>query len=135
MDEALVKMLGFAHTNDASRLLSAEERDALWYAQTEAAELGSKLRTGGRGGLPPSFVLHVFRRDKYVCKKCGQPGSDDNGGLTVHHKAGARNLVGELVQSRAKRNKNHPHNLAVVCHSCHDATHDEDREEGREDER
>lgn len=106
--------------------LSGEERFALRTLRNEAHEAGSKLASGGRGGLPPSLVLGVMRRDKYTCKRCGELGTSDNGGITVHHIGG----IDESVWASKKGHKNEPNNLVTLCTKCHDAIHAQARAEG-----
>jgi len=106
--------------------LSAEERKALRKLRNEAHAAGSTLATGGRGGLHPSLVLGVMRRDKYQCKECGEVGAKDNGGLTIHHLGG----ILESVWASKKGHKNEPANLQSLCSSCHDKLHNEAREAG-----
>lgn len=125
-DRAINAVRAFVRKPDKGSL-SDEERLSLGKIQLEADQRSSKLRSNGRGGLPPSLVLHVMRRDVYRCKKCGQEGSDANGGLTVHHKAGAPTLVGRALIAKAS-DRHDPHGLATICHKCHDDVHDADRE-------
>ena len=114
--------------------MSEEERAALYYIQTEASVARSALRSNGRGGLPPSLVLHVLRRDEYRCKACGRTGDEQNGGLTVHHKGGAKNLVSDEFRERAERlGRNHPSQLTAICHQCHNRVHDLDRAVGKDE--
>lgn len=108
---------------DGKPPLAAEERGALRALQREATARGAKLRNGGRGGLPPSLVLHVMRRDGYRCKVCGDPGAQP---VEVHHKGG-------VVESRWLSRMGHrsiPENLVTVCGPCHDRVHGRAREEG-----
>jgi 5-methylcytosine-specific restriction endonuclease McrA len=105
--------------------LSAEERLALRRIRVESRRAHAKLKSAGRGGLPPSLVLHVFRRDKWRCKRCGTNGPD-KGGLTLHH-------VGGIVESEwlsKKGHKNEPNNIVTLCNACHDTMHEEARKEG-----
>ena len=103
--------------------LSKEEAKALQTMRREAKEAGSTLATGGKGGLPPSLVLKVMRRDKYACKVCGT-----QKGLGVHHKGGV--VASEWL--RKKGHKNHPNNLVTICVDCHDNVHDKARAEGQD---
>ena len=99
--------------------LSQNEEKALAKIQAEAKENGATLATGGKGGLPPSLVLGVFRRDEWKCKKCqGQKM------LSVHHKGGTPNLVSRALRSN-KGHSNDPSNIVVVCAECHDDAHEE----------
>jgi hypothetical protein len=107
--------------------LKPGERKALWKLRQEAKDLGSQLTSGGKGGLPPSLVLGVMRRDKYRCKTCGELGDvEENGGIGIHHKGG-------IVASKwlsSKGHSNDPNNLVTICGRCHDKEHEEAREEG-----
>jgi 5-methylcytosine-specific restriction endonuclease McrA len=87
----------------------------------EAKAAGSKLESGGKGGLPPSLVLHVMRRDGYRCARCG---SQD--GVSVHHKGGIVNSAWAAKVGHS----NDPGNIVTICHKCHDKVHDEARAEG-----
>jgi len=108
------------------KVLSVEERRSLQLLRREAALLGSKLSSGGKGGLSPSLVLGVLRRDKYTCKVCGELGSEDNGGVGLHHKGG----VVESKWLSKKGHENTPNNLVTICTRCHDRVHNKAREEG-----
>lgn len=105
--------------------LNAQERRALQKIRLEAKAKAASLTTNGKGGLPPSLVLHVFRRDEWRCKRCGCDGNG-RGGLTMHHKAG-------VVASRwldEKGHANDPNNLVTLCKSCHDAVHEDAKARG-----
>ena len=106
--------------------LSREERLALHRLRLEARAAGSQLKSAGRGGLSPSLVRAVFRRDEYTCKVCGRKGSAANGGLTMHHKGG----VIESAWLARKGHKNEPNNLVSICDDCHNKLHEEARAEG-----
>jgi len=101
--------------------LNAEERKALAKLKFEAKKRGATLHNGGEGGLPPSLVWHILRRDKFECKACGT-----NKDLTLHHKGG---IVGSKWLSK-QGHKTTPENLVVLCNSCHSKMHEEAREEG-----
>lgn len=111
--------------------LNPNERAALRAIRREAHRAGSYLSSGGKGGLPPSLVLGVLRRDHFKCKVCGELGDKEaNGGVGVHHKGG-------IPESRWLRNKGHsndPNNIVSICAHCHDNVHEKAREEGLEDE-
>lgn len=108
------------------RPLSAEERGALRRLRQEAFNNGARLRTGGRGGLSPSLVLAVMRRDGYQCKVHGDRGEGECGGLELHHKGG----VVESEWLSKKGHKNEPNNLVTVCHQAHDEIHGRARAAG-----
>ncbi len=106
--------------------LNGEERNALEKLRRGARQEGSFLSSGGKGGLPPSLVLHCMRRDKYRCKTCGELGNQDNGGIGVHHKGG-------IVESKWLSKQGHsntPANIVSICASCHDKEHQKAKAEG-----
>lgn len=106
---------------DGKRELHPDEQRALDKLRREAKQRGATLHSDGEGGLPPSLALGVFRRDKFRCKRCG--GKQD---LSLHHKGG-------IPASKWLVNKGHsndPNNLVVICNHCHDAIHQEARDEG-----
>lgn len=101
--------------------LSGEEKRALSILRKEAKRSKATLASGGKGGLPPSLVLGVMRRDQYKCKLCGCSDS-----LSMHHKGG-------IVESNWLSNKGHlnqPNNLVTICVACHDRIHQKARREG-----
>lgn len=103
------------------KTLNAEEKKALSNLRKEAKKKRATLASGGKGGLPPSLVLGVMRRDGYTCKLCG--GIKD---LSMHHKGG-------IVESNWLSNKGHlnqPNNLVTICVSCHDRIHKKAKREG-----
>lgn len=101
--------------------LHPHEQTALEKLQAEAEKRGVTLQNDGKGGLPPSLVLGVFRRDKFRCKRCGTKKM-----LTLHHKGG---IVESDWLSR-KGHTNDPNNIVVLCAECHDEMHNEARDEG-----
>lgn len=106
--------------------LSREERHALHSLRQDAAKKGMKLASAGRGGLPPSLVYKVMKRDGFRCKIHGDLGEGDFGGITVHH-------VGGILESdwlAKKGHKNIPSDLVTVCSKGHDAIHQKARAEG-----
>lgn len=103
------------------RGLNDQEQAALQKLQKLAKKAGATLANDGKGGLPPSLVLHVMRRDEFRCHRCGK--SQD---LIVHHKGG-------IVRSKKLSDmghKNVPQNIVTVCESCEDAQHEQAREDG-----
>jgi len=103
--------------------LPAPEAKALEKLRDEAAAKGATLATGGKGGLPPSLVLGVMRRDEYRCHRCGQ-----NKDLSLHHKGG-------IVASKWLSKKGHRldfNNITTLCTKCHDAIHQQARAEGED---
>jgi 5-methylcytosine-specific restriction endonuclease McrA len=113
--------------NDLPAKDTPEDKAALATIQREAKKWGSELASGGKGGLPSTLVLRVFRRDKYRCKTCGQRGNiAQNGGLSVHHKGG-------IVESEWLSNKGHANeenNLVSICVDCHDKEHEKAKKGG-----
>lgn len=101
------------------------EARALETLQNEAAALGATLRTGGRGGIPPSLVLGVLRRDGYECK-IKRKSCTGNQDLTVHHKGGIA-ASAWLINKGKRRDFN---NIVTSCHTCHDTVHEQARADG-----
>ena len=98
--------------------LSMQEQKNLATLRTEAKKAGSFLATGGKGGLSPTLVLQVMKRDRFLCKACGRKGTEDNG-ITVHH-------AGGVISSQAASNAGHeskPSNVVTLCENCHDKIH------------
>jgi hypothetical protein len=93
--------------------------------QREARRNGVTLTSGGKGGLPPSLVLGVFRRDKWRCKIHGDRGEGKRGGLGVHHKGGLENPTSKWLKK--KGHVNDPNNLVTLCNQAHDEIHERDR--------
>lgn len=106
--------------------LNAEERRSLETIRKLAKREGSFLTSGGKGGLPPSLVLGVLRRDKFRCKTCGEVGTQENGGLGVHHKGG----IASSKWLSKKGHSNDPNNIVSICMHCHDKEHQKARREG-----
>lgn len=117
--------------------LAPDEANALKKLQGLAKQQGCLLTSGGKGGLPPSLVLHVFKRDadedgNFRCKVCGETGTDENGGLGVHHKyqhitAPKERRKGVLANKQGRRND--PSQMIVICARDHDKVHQRDRAE------
>lgn len=107
------------------RQLSGEERRALTILRQEARKARAILASDGEGGLPPSLVLYVMRRDGYRCKLHGDRGEGENGGLEVHHKGGVENPTSRWLKKAGHLNL--PDNLVTLCHRAHDEVHDRDR--------
>ena len=125
MSDAVVKLAKNRKPPDKGEepKLSENEAKALAKIQAEAKENGATLATGGKGGLPPSLVLGVFRRDEWKCKKC-----QGKKMLSVHHKGGTPNLVSRALRSN-KGHSNDPSNIVTVCEECHDDAHEEQNDE------
>lgn len=118
--------------------LAPDEANALKKMRREADAVGSFLTSDGKGGLDPSLVLGVMRRDGFKCKVCGEYGDEEqNGGIGVHHKnqhitAPVEKRKG--MQANKEGRRNDPNQLTTICESCHDRVHERDREEyGGED--
>jgi 5-methylcytosine-specific restriction endonuclease McrA len=104
--------------------LPPQEADALRKIRLEAKQNGATLESDGEGGLPPSLVLGIMRRDgPFRCKRCG--GKEN---LSIHHKAHLENPSPKLKQRASRRDRNDPSMLICICGSCHDRLHSEDRE-------
>lgn len=118
---------------DGGSRWNAQERRALRTLRREARAAGATLASNGEGGIAPSRVLGVMRRDGFACKVCGR-----NQNLGLHHKsehledpkAKARSLL-----LRRQGRVDDPSNLTTICESkagyegCHDRVHRKDREE------
>jgi len=102
--------------------LHPDEKRALARMQAEAKKNGATLASEGKGGLPPSLALGVFRRDGWVCKKCG--GREN---LSLHHKGHLENPGFKWLKNKGKSND--PNNIVTICEGCHDAIHEEDRDD------
>ena len=103
------------------RGLEANEQRALELLRKGAEKASATLANDGKGGLPPSLVLHVMRRDHYTCKRCG---TREN--LIVHHKGGI--VRSERLSEMGHRNV--PQNIVTVCEKCEDAQHEQARRDG-----
>lgn len=128
MGEALKKVQQHAQKQGKhkARKLPAEERHALLKIQQGARKAGAVLKSSGEGGLPPSLVLGVMRRDQFTCKVHGDKGEGEYSGLTVHHKGG-------IVESKwlsTKGHSNDPNNIVTLCDKAHNAIHVKAKKEG-----
>ena len=132
MGEALAKMMKYEKREQGrqpkrpDKQWNAQERMALQKLRSEAKQSGASLTSNGKGGLPPSFVLSVMRRDNYTCKVCGDTGEGEHGGLTVHHKGG-------IVESEWLSNKGHrldKNNVVTLCDEAHNRIHQQAKAEG-----
>lgn len=119
-------LVRYAATRDrpAEPALSPQEARALDVLRAEAAAHGVTLKTNGVGGLPPSLVLGVMRRDGYRCHRCGRTDHP----LDVHHKGDLMHPASRWLAAHGKANT--LPNLVTVCAQCHDAIHAEDRAKG-----
>jgi 5-methylcytosine-specific restriction endonuclease McrA len=132
MSEAAAKYMQNQHRKakkpSSGPPLNASERAALRKLREEARLNGVTLSNGGKGGLPPSLVLGVMRRDEWTCKVHGDRGEGENGGLQVHHKGGLENPNSAWLKAKGKSND--PNNIVTLCARAHDEVHDRDRAEG-----
>ena len=92
------------------------EGRALERLRAEAAAAGATLAKEGKGGLPSSTALGVFRRDEYRCKKCG--GREM---LELHHKGDLKHPP-SLRLARMSVGLD-PKTICCVCEKCHDRIH------------
>jgi hypothetical protein len=92
------------------------EGRALDRLRAEAATVGATLAKEGKGGLPSSIALGVFRRDEYRCKKCG--GREM---LELHHKGDLKHPP-SLRLARMSVGLD-PKTICCVCEKCHDRIH------------
>jgi hypothetical protein len=125
MSDALAKVMRDKRREEPKQQLPAQEQAALDKMRTEAEENGATLASNGEGGLPPSLVLGVFRRDKWQCKGCG--GSEM---LSLHHKGHLEHPNSAWLKAKGKSND--PNNLVTLCDECHDRVHQRDRAEDGE---
>lgn len=108
---------------EGAKPLHPDENKALKKLQREAKAAGATLATEGKGGLNPSLVLGIMRRDEFRCKKCGK---QEN--LSVHHKGHLENPTSKWLAKKGKSND--PNAISTICASCHDDIHEEDRDKG-----
>lgn len=99
------------------------EARALERLRAEAAAAGATLAKQGKGGLPTSTALGVFRRDRYQCKKCS--GREM---LELHHKADLKHPP-SLRLARMSVGLD-PKTIVTVCERCHDRIHSADEAQG-----
>ncbi len=95
------------------------EARALDRLRSEAAAAGATLAKAGKGGLPASTALGVFRRDEFRCKRCGEREA-----LELHHKGDLKHPP-SLRLARMSVGLD-PKTITVVCARCHDAIHQAD---------
>ena len=106
----------FAATIPRPAPVDGGEARALDRLRAEAAAAGATLAKEGKGGLPASTALGVFRRDEYRCKKCG-----GREALELHHKGDLKHPP-SLRLARMSVGLD-PKTIVVVCARCHDAIH------------
>lgn len=103
--------------------LALDERRAMLHLRQEAKAAGATLHSNGVGGLAPSLILGIARRDEFKCRMC-----ESRQDLDFHHKAG---IVNSPRMDRMGH-KNVPSAIVLICNSCHDKLHNEAREEGND---
>ena len=113
MSDALKR---FAATIPKPAPADGGEGRALERLRGEATAAGATLAKQGKGGLPASTALGVFRRDQYRCKKCG--GREN---LELHHKADLKHPP-SLRLARMSVGLD-PKTIVALCASCHDTVH------------
>ena len=106
----------FAATLPKPAPVDGGEARALERLRAEAAAAGATLAKEGKGGLPSSTALGVFRRDRYQCKKCG--GREM---LELHHKGDLKHPP-SLRLARMSVGLD-PKTICCVCEKCHDRIH------------
>jgi hypothetical protein len=106
----------FAATIPRPAPVDGGEARALDRLRAEASAAGATLAKEGKGGLPSSIALGVFRRDRYQCKKCG--GREM---LELHHKADLKHPP-SLRLARMSVGLD-PKTICCVCEKCHDRIH------------
>ncbi|MFA6166770.1 MAG: HNH endonuclease signature motif containing protein [Gemmatimonadaceae bacterium] len=107
---------------------SPEDDADLKALQDDAAARGCVLASGGEGGLPADVVREVMERDEFTCKRCGETGTEENGGLTVHHQGHLENPSPEMARKYARLPHDDPDGMVTLCARDHDKIHNLDRE-------
>lgn len=125
MSEALAKLAKLRRPQEKEKPLHADEQKALKKLQDEAKAAGATLATGGKGGLPPSHVLGIMRRDEFKCKKCGTQKM-----LSVHHKGHLKNPVSRWLKKKGSDDSEN--NTVTICADCHDDIHQEDNKQSQQ---
>jgi 5-methylcytosine-specific restriction endonuclease McrA len=114
---------------------NAQERLALRKIRREAKAAGATLKSDGEGGLRPSLVLGIMRRDHFRCtnEHCPDPKKD----LTVDHISGHPKEIAADPEARKRKDLkrgiklghvNKLEALRTSCAVCHDAVHDRERQ-------
>jgi hypothetical protein len=106
----------FAATIPRPAPVDGGEGRALDRLRAEAVAAGATLAKEGKGGLPASTALGVFRRDRYQCKNCG--GREM---LELHHKADLKHPP-SLRLARMSVGLD-PKTICCGCEKCHDRIH------------
>ena len=135
MSQALAKWANHQRQNDRAKEddLKPGELRALHTLQREAEEKGTTLQNDGKGGLPPSLVLGVLRRDDYACACTAEHGLHDDrekcgtrDQITLHHLGG----IAKTKWLSRQGHSNDPKNILTTCAECHDKMHEQARERG-----
>jgi hypothetical protein len=113
----------FAATIPRPAPVDGGEARALDRLRAEASAAGATLAKEGKGGLPSSIALGVFRRDEYRCKKCG-----GREALELHHKADLKHPP-SLRLARMSVGLD-PKTIVTCCERCHDRIHSADEAQG-----
>lgn len=109
----------FAATIAKPAPVDGGEGRALERMRAEAAAAGATLAKEGKGGLPASTALGVFRRDEYRCKRCGLREN-----LELHHKGDLKHPP-SLRLARMSVGLD-PRTIVTCCEKCHDRIHTAD---------
>lgn len=120
MSETLAKYMKLSKKPKQEIPLGGEERKALNKLRQLARQAGASLASDGKGGLPPSLVLGVMKRDRFTCKVCGH---QEN--IGVHHKGGVEHPASKWLAQKGHQNT--VENLVTICDDCHDGVHERDR--------
>jgi hypothetical protein len=120
---------------EPEKKLSAQERLALRKLRREAKAAGATLESNGEGGLAPSLVLGVMRRDRFRCTNEHCP--DPKKALTVDHISGHPKEIAASGEARRRKDLkrgvalghiNTPAAIHTLCAHCHDEVHTRERE-------
>ena len=121
MSELLTNIRSLFDDQKFAALPKGEQRAQLMTLK-EAESNGASLHNPTALGIPPSLALGIYRRDGWKCMRCQAKEH-----IQLHHKGGIKNSHWSDVGKRNKQN-----NLVIICKSCHNAVHDEDRAGGPE---
>ena len=114
---------------------NAQEKLALKKMRREAKAAGATLENNGEGGLAPSLVLGIFRRDHFRCvnEDCPTPKKD----LSLDHISGHPKEIAADPEARHRKDLKlgiklghvaKMEALRTICARCHDRCHDRERE-------
>jgi hypothetical protein len=114
--------------------LNAQERMALKKIRREARLAGATLENNGEGGLAPSLVLGIMRRDHFSCCNDDCPTPKKN--ITIDHISGHADEIAADPKARKRKDLkrgiaaghvNKMEALHTICAQCHDRVHDRER--------